>query len=472
MAPTLAGSSRPQSFRPGGAPRRAGWRPRSESSRRSNGPLSAAAMATFRCPTRQDFLQTVGSTAAAAASKPRPRSKSFAAPGERDRPWSAAEHAAARPNANAEQRKEEEEDDDDDEVPPHLGAALLDAMDMLEETPELRAIATWLDDVRTRHNFPLRITDVDLSNGIALLDALYIIDETIFADIEYPDGADSPRPYVLRQLDEEGSNAARNRQVLRRMLTVFPWRDVDDGNKVLKAIDFDRVDTWALGGFVVLAAYSCKRGREFATQMIGYDDWVTGALEDVMWRGLQALGASARSGAGTGTVGSCGETSIASSTTVSEAASGSAGGEEGVDDSWYWKSRARQLEKESRDARRKKEAAERRAAEAEGKMEAWQMAHAGLERAVARLTTQMADASAELRRVKGKRGVLKDANGEVEKRREVVQPQKMVGRAVNQLRGDNAKLRRKVAELEKKASDAQKELGRARREGRRRGNTK
>lgn len=436
----------------------AGWRPRSEDPRRSNGPLSAAAMSTFRCPTRQDFLQTVG---AAAPSRARPRSKSFAAPGEREKQWlqlHQQQQEEAMPNTPA-----DDEEEDDDEVPPHLGAALLDAMDKLEETPELKAIATWLDDVRTRHNFPLRITDVDLSNGVALLDALYVVDASIFADVEYANDADTPRPYVLRQLDADGENASRNQHVLRQMLTKFPWRDVDDGGRALKPVDFDRVDTWALGGFVVLAAYSCERGREFATQMVGYDNWVTSALEDVMWRGLQALGATQRP-----TSDSCGEPSVESSC-LSDVLSGSGGADDGGDDAWYWKGRAKEAEKEAREERCKREAAERRAIDAEGKADAWQTAHAGLERAVARLTTQAADSTAEVRRLRANRGVLREANGEEEGKREVSQPQKAVGRAVNQLRADNARLRRKVAELEKKAGDVQKELGRVRREGRRRG---
>lgn len=456
MVPTVGAAKRPQSVRAG--PRRApAGRPRSDGPRRSNGPLSAAAMSTFRCPTRQDFLQTVG---AVAPSRARPRSKSFAAPGEREKAWQQQQQYEedAMPNTPA-----DDDEADDDEVPPHLGAALLDAMDKLEETPELKAIATWLDDVRTRHNFPLRITDVDLSNGVALLDALYVVDAGIFADVEYANDADTPRPYVLRELDADGENASKNRHVLRQMLSKFPWRDVDDGGRALKPVDFDRVDTWALGGFVVLAAYSCERGREFATQMVGYDDWVTAALEDVMWRGLQALGATPRP-----TDDSCGEPSVESSC-PSDALSGSVGAEDGGDDELYWKGRAREVEKEKREQQRKREAAERRAIDAEGKADAWQTAHAGLERAVARLTTQAADATAEVRRLRAKRGVFREANGDEEGRREVAQPQKAVGRAVNQLRTENARLRRKVAELEKKAGEVQKELGRVRREGRRRG---
>lgn len=410
--------------------------------RHSLGPLSAATLSSFRCPSRQEFLRAFGADDGARASKPRVRARSMAAT------------AALERGVAAEEAKLQGAGEDSDEgVAVHLGAGLLDAMDRLEETPELRAIACWLDDVRSRHNFPIHVTDADLTNGIALLDVLYVIDEKLFAEVEYPDEARAPRPYVMRELDESGMNAERNRQVLRRMLTIYPWRDIDDGCKVLKAVDFNRVDTWGLAGFVVLAAYLSEQGKEFASQMMGYEEWVSGALEDVLCRGLELLGGRPRQAMARG----CEDASIATST-VSDATTCSLGAEDDAEGALYWRKRAREWEKKLRIEEREKASLERRARDAEGKAEAWEVAHAEMEREVARLTGELGDLMAEARRTRGRRGVLTEKNGG----RDV----KTVGKAVTQLRVDNAQLRRRVADVEKRNGEMEREVARVKREAR------
>lgn len=354
------------------------------------------------------------------------------------------DHPLRRRGTNAENgcnALEKQQGDKDDEVgiAPYLGEKLLDAMDRTETTPELRAINTWLDDLRTRHNFPLRISDVDLSNGVALLDALYVIEAPVFAEVEYGHG-NVVQPYVRRELDKEGKAAEQNVRVLREALGRFEWRDRDDGGRRLKSIDFTRVDTWGLAGFVVLAAYVCDRADEFVRQMLAYEDWVVGSLEDVMWRGLQALGARDRPPR---------EQSLGSG--ISEEGS-SVLSEEEV----YWKRRTIDAEKELRMERKKREELERLVEDLEDKAEAWKNAHKGLQRIVERLKGDVTER-------KGKIKVLKENN--------VSDGGGTVGRAVNQLRGDNAKLRRRVAELEKRAEVHNKEMARVLRDARRRGKT-
>lgn len=392
-------------------------------------------MATFRCPTRQDFFHSIRQT------KSTRRAKSFAAAGERD--VVLLDHPLRRRGTDAEngcsELEQQGEDKDEVGIAPYLGEKLLDAMDRTETTPELRAINTWLDDLRTRHNFPLRISDVDLSNGVALLDALYVIDASVFAEVEYGHG-NIVQPYVQRELDKEGEVAERNVGVLREALGRFEWRDRDDGGRRLKSIDFTRVDTWGLAGFVVLAAYVCDRADGFVRQMLAYEDWVVGSLEDVMWRGLQALGARDRPPR---------EQSLGSG--ISEEGS-SVLSEEEV----YWKRRTAEAEKELRMERRRREDLERIVADLEDKAEAWKNAHRGLQRTVERLKGEMAER-------KGRIKVLTENN--------VSDAEGAMGRAVSQLRAENAKLRRRVAELEKRAGVHEKEMARVLRDARRRGKT-
>eukprot|EP00177_Eucheuma_denticulatum_P003983 GFKZ01007195.1.p1 GENE.GFKZ01007195.1~~GFKZ01007195.1.p1 ORF type:complete len:429 (-),score=96.80 GFKZ01007195.1:388-1674(-) len=409
-------------------------------SRSSVGPLSSTAMATFRCPTRQDFFQAIQKTRASR------RAKSFAV-GERDvslldepqRKRRVNEHRRVGQGLEIDLADHEDAEDDDEAIAPHLGGKLLDAMDRMEITPELRAITTWLDDLRTRHNFPLRISDVDLSNGVALLDALYVVDGSVFEEVEYGDGGGIVRRYVERNLDEDGMAAARNVRVLRQALGRFNWRDKDDGGRALESLDFAMVDTWGLAGFVVLAAYLCERSDEFVEQMVGYEEWVVKSLEDVMWRGLQALGARDRPGR-------------------DESVGGVSASEEGSslmsEEESYWKRRALEAEKMLRGERKKREEMEKMAQDLESKADAWEKACKGFERSISKMKGEMLQS-------RGKRKVLKESNGE--------ESVATVGRTVTQLRADNARLRRRVAELEKRAELREKEMSRVLRDNRRRG---
>lgn len=186
-------------------------------------------------------------------------------------------------------------DSDEEGVPAYLNATILDAMDRLEECAELKAIVYWLDDLRKRHDKRLRIIDKDLSNGVALLDAMYIIDGSLFdtqagrtncflAQLREEDA------YVERDLDEHGRAASRNIQMVRHVLGRYPWREECADDATIKVPNFDEIDDWELANFVLLAAVTCERCDELVGQMLSFDEWVQQRLSDVVARGMETLG--------------------------------------------------------------------------------------------------------------------------------------------------------------------------------------
>lgn len=176
-------------------------------------------------------------------------------------------------------------DDDEPAVPAYLNERVLDAMDRMSECDELRAIVHWADDVRKEHKLTMCMTDIDLTNGVALLEVLHVVAREAFAG-----PGERAEAAVEKHLDEHGRAAADNIGNVRAALQRFPWRDGPDG-AMLNAVPFDRVDVWGLAGFVVLAAVTGATATKEVDRMLEMDEWVQDRLSDVVTSGLDALGA-------------------------------------------------------------------------------------------------------------------------------------------------------------------------------------
>lgn len=174
---------------------------------------------------------------------------------------------------------------DDEGVPAHLNRCVLDAMDRIAECDELRAVVKWLDALRARAGFVQRLSDVDLGNGIALLQVMSVVAIDTFPQRQ--DG--SPDVRIERDLDEGGIAAGNNVKVLREALTRFEWRNAPGGQR-LHGVAFDKVDIWGLAGFVALAGVTGTKAGEVVDGMLEMDEWIQERLTDVVTRGLQELG--------------------------------------------------------------------------------------------------------------------------------------------------------------------------------------
>lgn len=181
------------------------------------------------------------------------------------------------------------EDDEDEEcVPEYLNELVLDAMDRIGECDELKAIVEWMDLVRKEQGFRRTLTDIDLTNGIAMLQVLSIVGDEAFMG-----ESDEARAIQIR-LDQDGKVAKNNIRRLRAALQRFPWKDGPEGNP-LQPVAFDRVGTWGLAGFVLLAALTGKRCDVEVRRILNMEEWMQDRLSDVLASGLQTLG-SASSG--------------------------------------------------------------------------------------------------------------------------------------------------------------------------------
>lgn len=143
---------------------------------------------TIRCPNRVDFLKAV--------------------------------------DANLIKNTTDDDDDDDndivDDVPAYLNTHVLDAMDRVSDSDELRAIVSWMDAVRSRHGYATSITDMDVNNGVAMLQTLsvvapeaFIVDGSVVTDAAA----------VQTHLDEQGDAARENVRRVCAALRRFPWHD-------------------------------------------------------------------------------------------------------------------------------------------------------------------------------------------------------------------------------------------------------
>ncbi|KAI0561794.1 hypothetical protein FGB62_71g26 [Gracilaria domingensis] len=263
--------------------------------RPSDGPLSASTMAKIRCPTRLDFMNAVKCDDVRELHRSRM--------GRRHGALRAASRAIPKSpifSMRMSKVSNDGSDSDDEGVPAYLNAAILDAMDRLEDCTELKAIVFWLDDLRARHQHHIRITDKDLSNGVALLDAIFIIDSSLFSHASpVRSSALGARRdvgvnrFVERELDEGGHAARRNMQLVRELLARYPWREECADDASIKVPNFEQIDDWSLANFVLLAAVTCEHCDELVGQMLSFDEWVQQRLSDVVARGMETLGLEA-----------------------------------------------------------------------------------------------------------------------------------------------------------------------------------
>lgn len=225
-------------------------------------PLSASAMSKFRCPSRLDFLAQVQALPA-----PTPRAKSFALG---QAPPSLVDSTLV----IAEKNIHDDDDDEEEGVPEQMTSSFLDAMDRVEACAELKALVMWLDQVRKRHNVLMKMTDVDLQNGVALLDVLYLVDAKWFVELEYGQGGRVGK-YV-----ERNGNGEKNLQVLRNVLANVEWRDSDDGGRKLGKRQFADKTAWEMGPYVLFAAYMGDRKDDMFGDLNVFDDQVVKSLEE------------------------------------------------------------------------------------------------------------------------------------------------------------------------------------------------
>lgn len=178
-----------------------------------------------------------------------------------------------------------EDDEDEEGVPEYLNELVLDAMDRISECDELKAIVEWMDLVRKEQGFRRTLTDIDLTNGIAMLQVLSIVGGEAFV------GESEEARAIQIRLDQDGKVAKDNIQRLRAALQRFPWKDGPEGNP-LQPIAFDRVGTWALAGFVLLAALTGRRCDVEVRRILNMEEWMQDRLSDVLASGLQTLGST------------------------------------------------------------------------------------------------------------------------------------------------------------------------------------
>lgn len=123
----------------------------------TSGGSKQRSLATIKAFNRHDFLQSFQARVKKVNSRP---------------------HSAA--NALYDDVEFPAEQSDDEDIPTFLNSARLDAHDMLDGMEELRALFTWVNDIRAAHGCNISFLDVDLRNGIALLEALYVIAPELF----------------------------------------------------------------------------------------------------------------------------------------------------------------------------------------------------------------------------------------------------------------------------------------------------
>lgn len=334
-------------------------------------------MSSIRCPTRLDFMNAVKCDDVRELHRSR-----------LGRPSSALRGAARASPRNAmfsmrmSRVTNDGSDSDEEGVPAYLNCTILDAMDRLEECAELKAIVYWLDDLRKRHHKRMRIIDKDLSNGVALLDAMYIIDSTLFntqtrrANCFLPQlsGEDC---YVERDLDEHGHAASRNIQMVRHVLGRYPWREECADDATIQVPNFEHIDEWDLANFVLLAAVTCERCDELVGQMLSFDEWVQQRLSDVVARGMETLGLERPA--------------------VNDEADAGGGAK---------------LEGELAEERRKRQECEAQIEALTEALEGWRCTCQGLEEEVVATRARLDDAKAEIRRLRATgRSVLRDCEG-------------------------------------------------------------
>ena len=166
-------------------------------------------------------------------------------------------------------------------VPGKEGISIFRAHEMLVEYPEAQGIVRWLDGLRKNAGKKLSNVDIDLTNGIALVDAMSIISK------ESLNGKQVKRDFV-----RPSSVADYNITLLREALTNFVWHDELRGENVQTPVDFSELSPWSLAGFVLAAAVNCPNKDEFIQDLMQFDVQSQELLDSTVQRAYKALGIS------------------------------------------------------------------------------------------------------------------------------------------------------------------------------------
>lgn len=146
-----------------------------------------------------------------------------------------------------------------------------------------------MNAVRARHGYASSIADIDVSNGIVMLQTLnavaseaFIMDGSVTADVAA----------VRMHFDEQGDAACENVRRGCGALRRFPWYDGSGQGRLLLTVDdaegipmspypFERVDAWSLVGFIVLVAVTGSRAGDEVEEMLKLGRPVNGLLSAV-----------------------------------------------------------------------------------------------------------------------------------------------------------------------------------------------
>lgn len=159
---------------------------------------------------------------------------------------------------------------------PFLGRQMLAAHDELAECPEMAAVWEFVDVLRSVERRAARPQDVNLRNGVALLDVLHLV-------VCMEPGAPIV-PEAKRDLDEAGEAARWNVGAACAVLRAYPWMGST------KIVRWELLDPWALGGFVMLAAVTCSHSLRYLDIIESFDDGTQGLIDGLVRRAMIALG--------------------------------------------------------------------------------------------------------------------------------------------------------------------------------------
>lgn len=164
-------------------------------------------------------------------------------------------------------------------IPGAEGVNIFRAHEILVEYPEVQGIVRWLDGLRENGGMSISAIDVDLTNGIALVDAMSLISPKLL------DGKKVLKDYV-----RPSSVAEHNIALLRGTLACFPWRDEVRDVSVSPDVDFVDLSPWSLAGYVLAAAVNCPDRERFIEDLMQFDMQTQDLLDSTVQRAYKALG--------------------------------------------------------------------------------------------------------------------------------------------------------------------------------------
>lgn len=245
------------------------------------------------------------------------------------------------------------ESDGEDDCPPYLNEKRLDAIDEVYAEDQLRVAVRWMRAVRADNGCELRESDVDLTNGVALLESLCVVCPELFEeeapatsreeinelesalknlsvveskddraeedDESQTDPASAPpsRPTsaivvsvpllpkpvdkpvkvsieeqcgVRRDLDADGVSAETNMRILREAMGSFQIHDWEIGGENMGAASFDSIGPFQLPGYVLFIALNGPDREYYFHDLFGWDEDTTDALETMYLSALESFG--------------------------------------------------------------------------------------------------------------------------------------------------------------------------------------